>query len=188
MLPIRAADSIGIASVRFTLMLDLRMRQTGRQQRPRARMRVSTPDFRAGDASKNRKGTWSGRMKVDTRTAAKAEAAAFVTRQGSASRRRSKSAFAHLSSAEEAPNATAWQARRSQLRTDRTLRPYVSFRGSSASLRPSPTKLKLVTASVIARPGTMASHGALVRYVCALSSMFPQLGVGGWMPNPRNEM
>lgn len=65
---------------------------------------------------------------------------------------------------------------------------HTSFLGSSASRNPSPTKLKLVTASVIASPGTIASHGALVRYVCALSSMFPQLGVGGWMPKPRKEM
>ena len=38
-----------------------------------------------------------------------------------------------------------------------------SSRASSASRRPSPTKLKLVTASVIARPGKMASQGAEVR-------------------------
>ena len=53
---------------------------------------------------------------------------------------------------------------------------------SRASRRPSPTKLKLVTASVIARPGKMASQGAEVRYCWELLSMLPQLGSGGWIP------
>ena len=38
-----------------------------------------------------------------------------------------------------------------------------SILGSRASRKPSPTKLKLVTASVIAAPGRIASQGALVR-------------------------
>ena len=36
------------------------------------------------------------------------------------------------------------------------------MRGSSASRSPSPRKLKLVTASVMATPGAIASQGALV--------------------------
>ncbi len=40
-------------------------------------------------------------------------------------------------------------------------------------------KLKLATASVMVRPGTIAIQGALVRYCCAPLSMLPQLGRGG---------
>ena len=54
--------------------------------------------------------------------------------------------------------------------------------GSSASRSPSPMKLKLATASVIARPGNTASHGSTVKSLCALVSMLPQLAAGGWMP------
>ncbi len=57
-----------------------------------------------------------------------------------------------------------------------------SMRGSSASRNPSPTKLKLATARVMTPPGSSASQGAVVRYSCALLSILPQLGVGGWMP------
>src|SRR3712207_5115821 len=53
---------------------------------------------------------------------------------------------------------------------------------SRASRRPSPTKLKLVTASVMARPGKMASQEGEVRYCWELLSMLPQLGSGGWIP------
>ena len=52
-------------------------------------------------------------------------------------------------------------------------------RASNASRRPSPTKLKLVTARVIITPGKIASHGAVLKYSCALLSMLPQLAVGG---------
>ena len=55
----------------------------------------------------------------------------------------------------------------------------VVSRGSRASRSPSPMKLKLVTANVIAKPGKIASHGAEARYCWALLSMLPQLGVGG---------
>ena len=55
-------------------------------------------------------------------------------------------------------------------------------RGSMASRKPSPRKLKPVTARVMAAPGKMASQGAEVRYSWAPFSMLPQLGVGGWMP------
>src|SRR5690606_9372978 len=58
----------------------------------------------------------------------------------------------------------------------------MSIRASSASRSPSPTKLKLATASVIIRPGKIASHGAETRYCWALFSMLPQLAVGGWIP------
>lgn len=54
-----------------------------------------------------------------------------------------------------------------------------SLRASSASRSPSPMKLKLVTASVMATPGTMASQGALSRYCWAPFNMLPQLGSGG---------
>jgi hypothetical protein len=54
--------------------------------------------------------------------------------------------------------------------------------GSSASRSPSPMKLKLVTASVIARPGITASHGSTRKSLWALVSMLPQLACGGWIP------
>ena len=51
--------------------------------------------------------------------------------------------------------------------------------GSSASRRPSPIKLKLVTASVIASPGRIASIGSTWKSLWALVSMLPQLAAGG---------
>jgi hypothetical protein len=57
-----------------------------------------------------------------------------------------------------------------------------SPRTSRASRNPSPMKLKLVTAIVIAAPGMIAIQGALARYCWAPFSILPQLGSGGWMP------
>src|SRR6202023_4445820 len=51
--------------------------------------------------------------------------------------------------------------------------------GSSASRRPSPTRLNDSTTRKIASPGHSAIHGALVRKRCAELSMLPQEGAGG---------
>src|SRR5215472_16670924 len=59
--------------------------------------------------------------------------------------------------------------------------------GSRASRRPSPMKLIATTVTKIARPGKTAVQGAIDMSVWASFSMFPQLGVGGWIPSPRNE-
>src|SRR5882724_8454782 len=60
-------------------------------------------------------------------------------------------------------------------------------RGSSASRRPSPTRLNDSTTRKIARPGHSAIHGALVRKRYAELSMLPQDGAGGCWPRPRND-
>ncbi len=58
--------------------------------------------------------------------------------------------------------------------------------GSSASRTESPNKLKPKTASVIATPGQMATHGALSAYSSAPPcSINPQAGVGSCTPRPR---
>src|SRR2546421_9677327 len=59
--------------------------------------------------------------------------------------------------------------------------------GSSASRRPSPTRLNDSTTRKIASPGHSAIHGALVRKRCAEFSMLPQEGAGGCCPSPRND-
>src|SRR5690348_2535277 len=59
--------------------------------------------------------------------------------------------------------------------------------GSSASRRPSPTRLSDSTTRKIASPGQIAIHGALVRKRCAAFSMLPHDGEGGCWPNPRND-
>ena len=41
------------------------------------------------------------------------------------------------------------------------------------------------TVTKMSAPGRIASIGALAMRSCALLSMFPQLGSGGWMPRPR---
>src|ERR1700724_2856797 len=65
----------------------------------------------------------------------------------------------------------------------------VSYRslGSSASRRPSPTRLNDSTTRKIASPGQIAIHGALVRKRCAALSMLPQDGAGGCWPSPKND-
>ena len=56
-------------------------------------------------------------------------------------------------------------------------------RGSSASRRPSPIRLKESTVRKIARPGKTVSHQApLCRSRWPSCSMLPQLGVGIWTP------
>src|SRR5262249_12010476 len=58
-------------------------------------------------------------------------------------------------------------------------------RGSSASRRPSPNRLKPNTVTKMARPGKSESQGlAWMKAMLALRSQ-PQLGVGGWVPSPR---
>src|SRR5262249_22470915 len=59
--------------------------------------------------------------------------------------------------------------------------------GSSKSLIPSPSRLKASTVMVIASPGNSTSHqGGTRPELRASDSMFPQVGVGGGMPTPRN--
>src|SRR5262249_3709307 len=60
-------------------------------------------------------------------------------------------------------------------------------RGSSASRRPSPTKLKARTARKIASPGQTAIQGALTRKRWAELSMLPHDGAGGCWPRPRKD-
>src|SRR2546426_12479479 len=48
-------------------------------------------------------------------------------------------------------------------------------------------KLIETTARKIASPGKIAVHGAMFISAGASFSMFPQLGVGGWLPRPRND-
>src|SRR5258707_14632236 len=60
-------------------------------------------------------------------------------------------------------------------------------RGSSASRRPSPTRLNDSTTRKIASPGHSAIHGALVRKRGAALSMLPQDGEGGCCPKPKND-
>src|SRR5262249_11920278 len=60
-------------------------------------------------------------------------------------------------------------------------------RGSSASRRPSPSRLNDITVRKIARPGKIASQGALLRKRCAALSMLPHEGSGGCWPRPRND-
>ena len=61
------------------------------------------------------------------------------------------------------------------------------WRGSSASRRPSPTKFTASTVRKIASPGNTVSHHHCSVVEIAPDSRLPQLAVGGWMPNPRNE-
>src|SRR5215467_3895600 len=70
---------------------------------------------------------------------------------------------------------------------DPALRADHFIRGSSASRRPSPKRLKPSTVTKIARPGNRANHGFWwMKATLALRS-HPQLGVGGWVPSPRND-
>ena len=60
-------------------------------------------------------------------------------------------------------------------------------RGSSASRRPSPSRLNETTVTKIASPGQIAIHGALTRKRWAALSMLPHDGAGGCWPSPRKE-
>src|SRR4029078_4765995 len=68
-----------------------------------------------------------------------------------------------------------------------TMRSYYLSLGSSASRRPSPTRLNERTTRKIASPGQTAIQGALVRKRCAALSMLPQDGGGGCWPRPRKD-
>src|SRR2546428_6506507 len=58
-------------------------------------------------------------------------------------------------------------------------------RGSRASRRPSPKRLKPSTVTKMARPGNSDSQRlSWMKATLALRSQ-PQLGVGGWVPSPR---
>ena len=59
--------------------------------------------------------------------------------------------------------------------------------GSSASRRPSPTKLTASAMTTITRPGNVTSHQAEKPETWPSAMSFPSAGVGGWTPKPRNE-
>src|SRR5580698_1194905 len=62
-----------------------------------------------------------------------------------------------------------------------------SSRGSSASRRPSPSRLKPSTARKMATPGNIDIHGAWLTKSFAVLSVDPQEGAGGNCPRPRND-
>src|SRR6185295_2085188 len=57
--------------------------------------------------------------------------------------------------------------------------------GSSASRRPSPTRLMARTVMRMARPGNVTTHHARRMNSRAVASMVPHSGVGGCAPRPR---
>ncbi len=57
-------------------------------------------------------------------------------------------------------------------------------RGSKRSRSPSPRRFSPSTEKTMASPGTSATCGASAIIVCASASILPQLGSGGWAPNP----
>src|SRR5213593_4017987 len=59
--------------------------------------------------------------------------------------------------------------------------------GSSASLNPSPSMLSPSTASAMAMPGKIATHGASSMYLRPELSIVPHDGSGGCVPSPRND-
>ena len=54
--------------------------------------------------------------------------------------------------------------------------------GSSASRRPSPTKLMHMAMRMIARPGNTTSHQRVKPSLCPSTMSFPSAALGGWMP------
>ena len=56
---------------------------------------------------------------------------------------------------------------------------YPCRRGSSASRKPSPSRLKPITTNEIVRPGKIAVQGAMTKLLRASVSIRPQSGVGG---------
>src|ERR671919_116733 len=60
-------------------------------------------------------------------------------------------------------------------------------RGSSASRRPSPTRLKASTATMMASPGTVATCGATSSTSRPVDTIKPHEAVGGCTPRPRND-
>src|SRR4029450_5033197 len=57
--------------------------------------------------------------------------------------------------------------------------------GSSASRKPSPSRLKASTVMRMARPGKVTIQGALRKNSRASASIVPHSGVGAWAPRPR---
>src|SRR5215470_15844712 len=62
---------------------------------------------------------------------------------------------------------------------------YIFRRGSSASRKPSPKRLKASTVRKIAIPGKRQIHGLISRIIRPAFRSQPQLGVGGCVPSPR---
>src|SRR2546422_1465151 len=69
----------------------------------------------------------------------------------------------------------------------RVVRDVGHARTSSASRRPSPTRLTPSTVMPIASPGKSNTHGATRSRSRPSAIMAPQDGVGGWAPRPTNE-
>src|SRR5450631_245054 len=59
--------------------------------------------------------------------------------------------------------------------------------GSSASRRPSPSRLELSTSRKIARPGRKKKTGSEARNVTESVRMLPSVGVGAGTPTPRKD-
>jgi hypothetical protein len=59
------------------------------------------------------------------------------------------------------------------------------MRGSSKSLKPSPSKLKPKTVYTKAIPGKILSHWPRLTYFMPFDKARPQSGDGGWEPSPR---
>src|SRR5439155_26020902 len=78
--------------------------------------------------------------------------------------------------------AASWQ---SWLRATRLSCSYTFKRGSSASRKPSPKRLKANTVRKIAIPGTIRTQGLISRTIRLAFRSQPQLGVGGCVPRPR---
>src|SRR5215813_2371365 len=62
-----------------------------------------------------------------------------------------------------------------------------SVRGSSASLIPSPSRLKARVVRSSAADGKIRNHHEVVYHCRESEIMLPQLGVGGITPTPRND-
>src|SRR5207302_1754972 len=63
--------------------------------------------------------------------------------------------------------------------------PPVSADGSSASRSASPSSVQATTTRTSAKPGVVATQGALTSVSRPEAIMLPQDGVGGWTPRPR---
>ena len=57
--------------------------------------------------------------------------------------------------------------------------------GSNFARSPSPRKLIQITVTKINKPGHTAAIGLSKITSCALVSIFPHVGIGGCMPNPK---
>src|SRR6185503_908121 len=63
----------------------------------------------------------------------------------------------------------------------------LASRGSSRARRPSPNKFTASTTSASAMPGQKMVHGARDRNRRLCAIMFPQVGISGGVPAPRND-